>query len=54
LANVRTEPVSPSSGQTTKSISGRGNASTDRNQQKITAEADNTAQLDIEHMGLMS
>jgi hypothetical protein len=45
--------VSPSSGQTTKPISGRARASVDRNQ-KIIAEGDNTAQLDIEHMGLMS
>jgi len=54
LVNFRTEPSTPRSGQSTKAFFPQRQANNDQNQQKLIAEGDHIAQLDIEHMGLMS
>ena len=49
LVNFRTEPSSPIGARETRSpFAQRGN------EQRLVAEGDHIAQLDVEHMGLMS
>ena len=54
LVNFRTEPIYSPSALKTKPLSSRERQQNEETQQKITSEGDQTAQLDIEHMGLMS
>jgi hypothetical protein len=52
LVNYRTQPTSPFSNQKTNPFFGHGRTGHDH--QRTVAEGDHIAQLDIEHMGLMT
>lgn len=54
LVNFRTESIYSSTVLKTRSLSPRERQQNDETQQKITNQGDQIAQLDIEHMGLMS
>ncbi len=51
--NFRSEPSTPQNNQYAKTVT-QPVRTNEQVQQKLIAEADRTAQLDIEHMGLMS
>lgn len=53
LVNFRSEPTTPYSGHGAKPFFPAGRTNT-QSQQKIAAEGDRIAQMDVEHMGLMS